>query len=222
MAQHPRPDKVTEARQLTLYHGTSSRHVPRIQAEGLDRPHLGVLEVARYFAEEAAAQDGGQPVVLRIQVAASMLRADRALLTEPIGWGGLASDEVLDNILAHPQTPAEMSALTSLQLTGGAVCTGHIAPAQIQPERPVVESRRGPTAKALKKGRTKLTDAERQAVLDAGAVWHHGPGGAPTPAVWKSVVNGKTWYCCNTHRAGVCKPTLKSAIRAFRWIETTA
>lgn len=80
------------------------------------------------------------------------------------------------------------------------------------------EAKHGPTMKALKKGKVKLKPEERKKVVDAGAVWPWDK----SPGVWKSVVNGKTWYCCNTHRAGVCKPTLKGAIAAFKWVETTA
>ena len=58
--------------------------------------------------------------------------------------------------------------------------------------------------------------------MSRGAVWHHGPNGEETPAVWKSVVDGKTWYICNTHRAAQIKPTLKGAINAYKFIETTA
>ena len=36
------------------------------------------------------------------------------------------------------------------------------------------------------------------------------------------VVDGKTWFVCNTHRAACCKSTLKGAIKAFPYIETTA
>ena len=79
-----------------------------------------------------------------------------------------------------------------------------------------------PRQKNLKKNRKPLTDEERAEVMKAKAVWHHGPKGEETPAVWKAVVNGKTWYCCNTHRAIQIKPTLKGAIKAFDFIKTTA
>ena len=79
-----------------------------------------------------------------------------------------------------------------------------------------------PNQDTLKKNKTPLTDEERTEVMKRGAVWHHGPNGEKTPAVWKAVVKGKTWYCCNTHRAIQIKPTLKGAIKAFEFIKTTA
>jgi len=81
---------------------------------------------------------------------------------------------------------------------------------------------RSPRMKALKAGRVELDDAERKEVMRRKAVWHHGPKGSPTPAVWKSEVRGKTYYVCNTHRAAQVKPTLKGAIRAFDFIKTTS
>ena len=79
-----------------------------------------------------------------------------------------------------------------------------------------------PKIETLKKNKKKLTDEERDEVMKAGAVWHHGPDGEETPAVWKATVDGKDWYCCNTHRAGEVKPTLKGAIKAFEFIKTTS
>lgn len=85
---------------------------------------------------------------------------------------------------------------------------------------PIVES--GPRMKALKRGRRKLSPEERKQVIKAGAVWHHGPNGEESPAVWKSIVDGKTWYVCNTHRAMQAKPNLSAAIGTFKFIKTTA
>ena len=76
--------------------------------------------------------------------------------------------------------------------------------------------------KAVNAGVKPLTPEERAEVMAAGAVWHHGPHGEATPAVRKSVVNGKTVYWCATHRAWRYADTLKGAIRHYRFIKTTA
>jgi hypothetical protein len=86
----------------------------------------------------------------------------------------------------------------------------------------LVEAVRGPDIKTLKKSKKPLTAEEREQVMKAGAVWHHGPKGEPTLAVQKAVVNGKTWYWCATHRYGVVKPTLKGAIAAFPKVKETS
>lgn len=77
---------------------------------------------------------------------------------------------------------------------------------------------KSPEMKTLKNNKKPLTDEERQKVMDADAVWHMGKDGGPSPAVWKAVVNGKTWYVTNTHRVYQCKPTLKGAIRAYHTV----
>ena len=86
---------------------------------------------------------------------------------------------------------------------------------------PIQEAKR-PSQKALKDNRVALDPEERKLVMRRKAVWHHGPGGNASPAIWKSVVNGKTYYGCNTHRAIQVKNNLKAAIRAFAFIKTTA
>ncbi len=80
---------------------------------------------------------------------------------------------------------------------------------------------KGPNMETLKKNKKPLTEEERKKVMEKGAVWHHGPNGEETPAVWKSVVNGKEWFVCKTYRAYQCKPTLKGAIKSYEFIETT-
>ena len=76
----------------------------------------------------------------------------------------------------------------------------------------------------LKLNKKPLTNLERAKVLAAGAVWHHGPNGERTPAVWKSVnSNGKVTYITNTHRAYNIAPTLRGAIRRYHsFIKGTA
>lgn len=75
----------------------------------------------------------------------------------------------------------------------------------------------------LKNHKVPLTDEERQECLDAKATWNHGINGKPSPAVWKSVKDGKTTYITNTHRAYNTAPTLKGAIsRYHKFIKGTA
>jgi hypothetical protein len=84
------------------------------------------------------------------------------------------------------------------------------------------DGRSGPSFKALKKGKVRLDPEESKLCHDRKAVWHHVPG-KPGAAVWKSVVNGKTWYVTNTHRAYNVTPTLKGTIKRFHdFIKGTA
>lgn len=73
----------------------------------------------------------------------------------------------------------------------------------------------GPTFATLKKHKVKLEPEERAKAIKAGATWHKGPNGEATCAIWKSVVNGKTYFGCNTHRCFQVKSTLDAAIRAY-------
>jgi len=86
-------------------------------------------------------------------------------------------------------------------------------------------ARYGGTYDDLNKHRVPLTPEERTKVMTAKAVWHHGPNGEETPAVWKSVnkKTKKTYYISSTHRAMNVRPTLQGAIgRYHKFIKGTA
>lgn len=77
--------------------------------------------------------------------------------------------------------------------------------------------------KKLQSNKVALTPEERKKVLQSKAVWHHGPQGQESPAVWKSVNNNKTTYVTHTHRAYNTAPTLKGAIERYhKFIKSTA
>jgi hypothetical protein len=68
----------------------------------------------------------------------------------------------------------------------------------------------------LKKNKVKLTDEERDSVMKGKAVWHHGPDGAESPAVWKSVNReGKNTFVASTHRCYKTASTVKGAIHHY-------
>ena len=75
----------------------------------------------------------------------------------------------------------------------------------------------------LKANKISLDDKERDKVMKAGAVWHHGLGGKESPAVWKSKNgSGKIKYVCNTHRMYQVRDTLSAAIKAYDKVKTSA
>ncbi len=75
----------------------------------------------------------------------------------------------------------------------------------------------------LKDNKIPLTDEERKQVMDAGATWHHGKNGEPSPAVWKSKdSDGKIKYVCNTHRMYQSRNSLSAAINAYDIVERSA
>lgn len=71
---------------LTLYHGTSTRFLPDIEAGGLKDAALTDLEdMASYFAQEAAGMSGGTPIILKVRIVRPQsLRPDHAMYREPL------------------------------------------------------------------------------------------------------------------------------------------
>ena len=80
------------------------------------------------------------------------------------------------------------------------------------------------TMEVLKENKVPLTDEERDICLKEKAVWHHGPNGEESPAVWKSKNSkGDITYVTNTHRAYQTSPTLKGCIKKYHdFIKSTA
>lgn len=76
----------------------------------------------------------------------------------------------------------------------------------------------------LKDNKVPLTDEERAKVMKADAVWHHGPNGEATPAVWKSKDNkGNITYVTHTHRAYNTAKSLQACINKYHnFIKGTA
>ena len=76
----------------------------------------------------------------------------------------------------------------------------------------------------LEENKIPLTDEERDICLKEKAVWHHGPNGEETPAVWKGKNSkGEIVYVTNTHRAYNTATTLKGAIKRYHdFIKSTA
>ena len=82
---------------------------------------------------------------------------------------------------------------------------------------------KGPKFKTLSDNKKPLTEEERTKVMKEKATWHHGKNGEATPAIWKSEVNGKTWYVTNTHRAyNVCDNLDLAIDRYHDFIKGTA
>jgi predicted phosphodiesterase len=76
----------------------------------------------------------------------------------------------------------------------------------------------------LKDNQVQLSKEEREEVMKAKAVWHHGPNGEETSAVWKSKnKDGSFIYVTHTHRAYNTAKTLKAAINKYhKFIKSTA
>jgi len=99
------------------------------------------------------------------------------------------------------------------------------APKFIRYTVPLTETKKKPKYAKLKDNKVPLTPEERAEVMQKKAIWHHGPGGKPAPAVWKSInpTTGEVTYVTNTHRAYQARPTLNGAISIYhRFIKSTA
>ena len=79
----------TRTSEMKLLHGTSTARWEKIRREGLGGragPYLtDNVDIAQYYAEEVASEDGSEPVVIEVIVRdLSKLRYDRAAMDEPV------------------------------------------------------------------------------------------------------------------------------------------
>jgi hypothetical protein len=107
----------------------------------------------------------------------------------------------------------------------GAGCSSGLNTDRQRLARSLKESKKAKSAfTVMKDNEIPLTPEERAEVMRRKAVWHHGPHGEETSAVWKGEdSSGNLWYVTNTHRAYNKRPTLAGAIsRYHKFIKGTA
>lgn len=125
---------------MKLKHGTSTRLADRALEFGLNNPFLtDDDDVAQYFAEEAVEQEGGEPVILEVDVLdKSKLRPDFAMYQEPLyqikrEWK-ISSDEAWADALKADEIPfpkTKKDWKTSLDTVSSVVHKGKVHPDQI-------------------------------------------------------------------------------------------
>jgi hypothetical protein len=74
----------------------------------------------------------------------------------------------------------------------------------------------------LKRNRRPLSPSEKREAMAAGCVWHTGPGGKTSCAIWRSVRGGKSVFVSNTSRCYRVSDTLKDAIKEFEFVRSTS
>jgi hypothetical protein len=140
---------VATRQEQQLFHGTSSFYSHKIKAGGLpQRSYLtDDIGLARYYAECAVDEVGGEELVLEVTVPSSTLQVDIQALEEPISSSAaaqallqedLGSDE---SVWAAAETACEeqgveswkeLSFENSLQLTNSVVCNIPISAQQVK------------------------------------------------------------------------------------------
>ena len=126
---------------LVLLHGTCTVHLPLIQQRGLEYPYLtNNPQVAKYYAESAADEDGGSPIIIRVQISnTNELRADFPSFEEPLSfvYKKYANDEKewykalsSGKSISWPKDDADWQ--TSLRVVGSVIYNGTIEPGNIQ------------------------------------------------------------------------------------------
>jgi|ERR1035437_606398 hypothetical protein len=76
--------------QRHLYHGTSSKYTSRILEKGLSSPsYWGTIEVAQYYAEVVAEEEGGRAVIIAMPLSAfnqKHIEPDGESIAEPLTY----------------------------------------------------------------------------------------------------------------------------------------
>jgi hypothetical protein len=137
---------------LVLYHGTSDVRVEQIRCEGLRDPFVtDDPALAGYYAEEAADETGGEPIVLSLHgLDRALLAVDLPALEEPVFVGrlgrqwkelartrGTSPEELLWEAAGGACAKSgvnswtELSGAASLELTGSAHYRGRVSPDRI-------------------------------------------------------------------------------------------
>jgi len=134
------------SRGVRMLHGTSSTRLATILEEGLRPAFLTCDEsVARYYAEVAVEEEGGDPVVLAVDAPEDALQVDWPSFDEPLSFyrDDWASDEsewhelLEDGGIPSPDDDADWR--TSLEVTLCARCACTIPPESIRVVEGVAE-----------------------------------------------------------------------------------
>lgn len=72
---------------MLLYHGTNSIRLEKILQEGLSSPYLTNSEsLASYYAEVSYEEEGGEPILLEVEVDETKLLLDQNAMDEPVSY----------------------------------------------------------------------------------------------------------------------------------------
>jgi len=129
---------------MYLLHGTTTAHEATIRREGLHSPYLTAdAEVAAYYAEVAADENGARALILQLEIPdqlLSQLRADHPSFEEPLtfyrnAWA--SNDREWHRRLGekdgipYPENGDDWR--TSLEVVRSVRFAGHLEPAHVLP-----------------------------------------------------------------------------------------
>jgi hypothetical protein len=126
---------------LRLYHGTSTAAWESIRQTGLRRPFLtDRRDIAAYYAECAADEDGSHPIILVCSVSPDSLRPDWVAYDEPLTLfreDYAASDAEWFDGCESGDIPTPDSAddwMTALTVVHSVRCLGDVVPQGVETE----------------------------------------------------------------------------------------